>query len=140
VSLAALNLPDLSALFDPFPKVDPGREPVGTMILIQLARPRPKVGNILTSIETQETDQFRMSLGRVVALGSAAYRHKDTGHWVYGPKSGPWLSVGDHVEVPPHGGHRFGRKIPGSSEEVKFVFFRDTDAIGKVTDLSIFNE
>lgn len=138
--MSLARLPDLSTLFEPFPDVDPGRAPVGTMILIQLALPRPKVGSILTSIETQETDQFRMSLGRVIALGNAAYKHKDTGHWVYGPKSGPWLNIGDYVEVPPHGGHRFARKHPITKEEVKFVYFRDTDAIGKVTDTAIFTE
>lgn len=114
-----------------FPDVDPGRIPVGTMILYQLAKARTvSAGGIILSQETRDVDQFGCTLARCVAVGDACFKVKDTGAQVYG--AAPWVVPGDYVEIPAHGGSRF--KIGPAGDVVVFVFFRDTDIISVMTD------
>lgn len=127
-----------------FPNVSPHQTPVGTMILVQLALPPrwrtlPNGKRFKFAAETQDKDQFTMTLGRVAAVGNASYRLKDGGGYVFGTE--PWVVPGDYVHVPAHNTERFFVRtevpdIDGKTEnvDVYFSFMRDTDVIGVITD------
>ncbi len=121
-----------TSLEDAFPDVDPGVEPLGSRVLVQLrsAKTRTKGGIILTQ-EVQETDQWNTQVAVVRAVGPIAFRNRNTmEQW----KEGAWVGVGDYVRVPKYGGDRWSVKIAedGGQREVLFILFNDLDLIGKV--------
>lgn len=121
-------------LDDAFPPVEPGVEPLGSRVLVQLrsAKTRTKGGIILTQ-EVQETDQWNTQVAMIRAIGPLSFRHRDSmEEW----KEGAWCNVGDFVRVPKYGGDRWSVKIDegGSQREVLFILFNDLDLIARVND------
>jgi len=114
-----------------FPEVDPGREPLGNKITVQLQLVKKKVGNIFLANDTADFNKNATVVCRVVKVGPIAYRHRESGdEW----KEGAWCTVGDIVLMPRYGGHnRIELPVPGAEDEtVIFATYNDFDSIDKV--------
>ena len=117
-------------LDEAFPAVDPGVEPFGSRVLVQirLAKKKTKGGIILTG-DTKDTELWNTQVAKVVAVGSLAFKNRNTQEpW----PEGSWCSAGDFVRVPKYGGDKWTVRMD-EDREVIFVIFNDLDLIGRVT-------
>lgn len=117
-----------------FPNIDPGVEPFGHRVLVQLRTPMLKSkGGIILADESRETEFWNTQVAKVLAVGPLAFRNRTTGEpW----KEGSWCGPGDFVRAPKYGGDRWRVPIPGrdkNGEPALFVIFNDVDLIGKVS-------
>ena len=117
-----------------FPSVDPGAQPLGGRILVQLRRTHKKAtsAGIILVEETKETEKWNGQVAKVVAIGPLAYRHRDTmALW----PEGTWAAVGDYVRVPKWGGDRWEVPDPNNPDEdpALFMIMNDHELITKVT-------
>lgn len=114
-----------------FPKVDPGVQPLGGRVLLQIRRIKKRSsGGLLIIEETKETEKYNTQIARLVAVGPLAFRKKDTLEpW---PEKS-WAEVGDFVRCPRWGGDRFEVVIDGEEEPALFVITNDFELIAKVT-------
>lgn len=122
---------DYKSLADAFPEVDPGVQPLGDRVLVQIRTPkRQSAGGIILVEETQETEIWNTQVAKVISLGRSAFRNQDTLElW----PEGEWCNPGDFVRVGKYGGDRWQLPIPGTRETALFVIVKDLDIIGKVT-------
>jgi len=113
-----------------FPKVDPGATPLGGRVLLQIRRIRKKSsGGLVLVTETQETEKWNTQVAKLVAIGSLAFKKKDTLEpW----PEGQWCSVGDYVRAPKYGGDRFEVVIDGEEEPALFVIVNDHELIAQI--------
>ena len=80
-----------------FPDVDPGFEPFGSRVIVQLRTPKEKSGSIIFSSETIETEMWNTQIGKIRALGPVAFCNRETLNlW---PERA-WCQVGDYVRIP----------------------------------------
>lgn len=114
-----------------FPAADPGVEPAGSRILVQIRTPKTKsAGGIILTTDTKDTEKWNTQVARVVQVGPLAFRNRDTmQEW----KEGAWCKPGDFVRVPKYGGDRWEVPTQNRDEPALFVIFNDLDVIGKVT-------
>lgn len=117
-----------------FPNVNPGMEPYGGRVVIQLRRIKKKTaGKIILVEETKENEKWNNMIGKVVALGPLAFKNRDTMQpWL----EGSWAQVGDYVRVPKWGGDRWEIRVPGEDDledPVLFMTLNDHELIAKVT-------
>jgi co-chaperonin GroES (HSP10) len=131
---ASDDAPDPSDLAWAFPDVKPGMEPFGGRVVIQLRRIKKKTaGKIILVEETKENEKWNNMIGKVVAVGSLAFKNRDTMQpW----PEGTWAEIGDYVRVPKWGGDRWEIKVPGADEHedpVLFMTLNDHELIAKVT-------
>jgi co-chaperonin GroES (HSP10) len=119
------------SLLEAFPDVDPGIEPLGARVLIQLRRVADKTASGIVLVEdTKETVKWNTQVARVTMLGSLAFRNRESAApW----KEGMWVKVGDFVRAPRWGGDRYEVPVKDSSVPVVFVIFSDFELIAKVT-------
>ena len=63
-----------------FPKVDPGAQPLGARILVQLRRAKKKAtaAGIILVEETKETEKWQNMVAKVSAIGPLAFKKRDT--------------------------------------------------------------
>lgn len=123
---------DFSSLEDAFPKADPGLEPYGSNVLIQLRTPPTKSkGGILLTEESRETDQWNTQVGKIISFGPMAFMNRDT--MVLWPE-GAWAKPGDYARVPKYGGDRWWVDAEGVDKKSLFVIFNDLDLIGRVPE------
>jgi co-chaperonin GroES (HSP10) len=118
-----------------FPSVDPGAQPLGGRILVQLRRTHKKAtsAGIILVEETKETEKWNNMVAVVVALGPLAYKNRDT--MEYWPE-GTWSQVGDYIRVPKWGGDRWEVKVPGDDDyedPALFMILNDHEVIAKLT-------
>ena len=118
-----------------FPSVDPGAQPLGGRILVQLRRTHKKAtsAGIILVEETKETEKWNNMVAVVVALGPLAYKNRDT--MEYWPE-GTWIQVGDYIRVPKWGGDRWEVKVPGDDDyedPAHFMILNDHEVIAKLT-------
>jgi len=118
-----------------FPSVDPGAQPLGGRILVQLRRTHKKAtsAGIILVEETKETEKWNNMVAVVVALGPLAYKNRDT--MEYWPE-GTWIQVGDYIRVPKWGGDRWEVKVPGDDDyedPALFMILNDHEVIAKLT-------
>ena len=123
-----------AALQEAFPAVDPGAVPVGGRILVQWRAAKKTVTStgIVLIEETKETEKWNNQVAKVIAMGSLAFKKRDTLEpW----PEGSWVDVGDFVRMPKWGGDRW--EVPyGNSEDGEtalFSVFNDHEVIAKVT-------
>ena len=111
-----------SKLEEAFPVKDPGMDPVGEKILVQLRMVRKRTASgIVLAKETVDFNQDVGQMGKVVAMGPIAFKNRDTNEtW----KEGAWVKVGDYVRVIRFGGDRFRRKL-NEDEFVEFLIMKD---------------
>jgi co-chaperonin GroES (HSP10) len=99
-----------------FPPCDPGVEPFGSRVLVQVRTPKSKTkGGIILTSETRETDHWNTQVAKVLYVGSLAFKNRNT-----------------QVRVPKYGGDRWTVKTT-DGEEALVVIFNDLDLIGRVT-------
>lgn len=119
------------SMAEAFPDADPGVQPLGGRILVQMRRSvkTTKSGIVLVA-ETSDTVKWNQQTARVVAMGPLAYRNRETlKPW----SEGAWVEVGDFVRVPRWNGDRVEVEVQGSDEPIVFVTFNDHEVIAKVT-------
>lgn len=115
-----------------FPEVNPGVEPYGSRVLVQIRTPKKKTkGGIILTKDTVETDLWNTQVAKVVSVGPLAFKNRDTMKtWA----EGEWCKPGEFIRCPKYGGDRWQVAVPGRpDEDALFVIFNDLDIIGKVT-------
>jgi len=118
-----------------FPSVDPGAQPLGGRILVQLRRTKKKVtsAGIILVEETKETEKWQNMVAKVIAIGPLAFKHRDTmAAW----PEGSWCEVGEYIRVPKWGGDRWEVKVPGEDnleDPALFMILNDHEVIARVT-------
>lgn len=132
---ATYDTPDPAELAWAFPDVQPGMEPFGGRVVIQLRRTKKKVtaAGIIMVEETKENEKWNNMIGKVVAVGPLAFKNRDT---MQAWPEGTWAKVGDYVRVPKWGGDRWEVKVPGDDDvedPVLFMTLNDHELIAKVT-------
>ena len=128
------DAPDPAELAWAFPDVQPGMDPFGGRVVIQLRRIKKKTaGKIILVEETKENEKWNNMIGKIVAIGPLAFKNRDTMQpW----PEGTWAQVGDYVRVPKWGGDRWEIKVPGADDHedpVLFMTLNDHELISKVT-------
>lgn len=120
-----------NALHEAFPPVDPGVEPFGSRVLVQIRTPKTKTaGGIILDIGTRDTEKWNTQVAKVISTGSLAFCNRDTmKEW----PEGSWCKPGDFVRVTKYGGDRWEVPIEGEEVPAMFVIFNDLDIIGRVT-------
>ena len=117
-----------------FPEVEPGVEPLGARVLVQLRRTKKKMtaSGIILAEETRETEKWANMVAKVLAIGPLAYRNSDTmASW----PEGSWVKVGDFIRVPKWGGDRWEVPVPGedkNEDKALFMVLNDHEVISKV--------
>ena len=126
-----------SKLEDAFPVVNPGVQPLGTRVLVQLRTVRTKTASGIVLVDdTKQFNKVTTQLGKVVNIGPIAFRNRETGQlW----PEGVWARPGDFIRLPKYGGDRFERKIPDTDDTALFCLFQDHEIIAKV-DPEAFEE
>jgi co-chaperonin GroES (HSP10) len=120
-----------ASLDEAFPPCDPGIQPFGSRVLVQIRTPKQKTkGGIILTSETRETDAWNTQIAKVVSVGSLAFKNRTTMEaW----PEGSWCQEGDYVRVPKYGGDRWTVKTTNGDDEALLVIFNDLDLVGKVT-------
>jgi co-chaperonin GroES (HSP10) len=130
---ATYETPDPQELAWAFPDVNPGMQPLGGRVIVQLRRVKKKTGMIILVEETKETEKWQNMVGKVVSFGPLAYKNRDTmASW----PEGSWAEKGDFVRVPKWGGDRWEIKDQNSDPDedpVLFMTLNDHELIAKIT-------
>jgi len=117
-----------------FPVVNPGAEPLGGRILVQLKRTKKKTtgSGIILLEETKETEKWQNMVAKVLMIGPLAFKNRDTMNpW----PEGSWGAVGDYIRVPKWGGDRWEVAVPGEDiheDKALFMILNDHEVIAKV--------
>lgn len=114
-----------------FPGVDPGIEPFGSRVLVQIRTPKSRSkGGIILHNETRETEKWNTQVGKVISVGPLAFKNRNTQEtW----PEGEWCAPGEFVRVPKYGGDRWEVPTGVEGEPAMFVIFNDLDIIGRIT-------
>jgi co-chaperonin GroES (HSP10) len=128
------GVPDPADMAWAFPDVEPGMQPFGGRVVVQLRRIKKKATNsgIILVEETKENEKWNNMIGKVVAMGPLAFKNRDT---MQSWPEGTWAQVGDYVRVPKWGGDRWEIKVPGEDaleDPVLFMTLNDHELIAKV--------
>lgn len=129
---AVTPAPFKQPLEEAFPAVDPGIEPFGSRVLVQIRSPkRMTSGGIILTDSDRETEKWNTQVAKVIAVGPVAFRtRRDLTPW---PER-DWAKPGDFVRVGKYGGDRWEvRYGPADDDKALFVIFNDLDLIGRVT-------
>jgi hypothetical protein len=87
-----------------FPDVDPGEEPLGSLVLLLIRQPKAKAGSIILETETRKTEYYNTQVAKVISVGPLAFHNRNTGEpW----PEGAWAKVGEFVRIPKYVGDRF---------------------------------
>jgi co-chaperonin GroES (HSP10) len=118
-----------------FPSVDPGAKPLGGRILVQLRRTKKKAtsAGIILVEETKEAEKHQNMVGKVIAIGPLAFKHRDT---MQSWPEGSWCSPGDFIRVPKWGGDRWEVRVPGDDDfedPALFMVLNDHEVIAQIT-------
>ncbi len=116
-----------------FPEVDPGVQPQGNRIVVQLrkAKDLSKGGIVLVS-ETKATQKWNEVVAKVVKVGPLAY--KDVSTLELWPE-GAWADPGDLVRVIKYGGDRWA--VPHGEGEIVFIILQDREVICKIDSFDV---
>ena len=102
-----------------FPSVNPGAEPLGARVLVQLRRTKKKAtsAGIILVEETKETEKWNNMVAKVLMIGPLAFKKRDTMEsW----PEGAWAQVGDYIRVP-------------NEDPALFMILNDHELIARVT-------
>jgi co-chaperonin GroES (HSP10) len=118
---------------DCFPEVDPGIQPLGNRIVVQLRKAKDlSRGGIILVRDTKATEKWNEVIAKVVRVGPLAY--KDTNTLQPWPE-GAWANLGDLVRVIKYGGDRWA--VPNGDGEVVFIILQDREVICKLDSFEI---
>lgn len=121
---------EYGSLEEAFPSVDPGLEPFGSRILVQIRTPKTVTkGGIIVPDESRDTELWNTQVAKVISLGPVAFRNRETlDLW----PEGLWCAPGSFVRVAKYGGDRWEVPVPGRRESAMFVVFNDLDLVGRI--------
>lgn len=110
-----------------FPDVEPGFDPFGSRLIVQLRSARNKSkGGIEFVSETKEAEKWNTQIAKVRKIGPVAFHNRDTlAPW---PEGG-WCKVGDYVRVPKYLQDRWEVDIDGAA--ILFMIVNDLDILAK---------
>lgn len=113
-----------------FPDADPGVQPFGSRVLVQIRNPKRKTASgIILDIGTQDAEKWNTQSAKVVTVGPLAFKNRNTLEpW----PEGNWCTAGEFVRVPKYGGDRWEVPLP-NGDVALYVIFNDLDIIGRVT-------
>ena len=139
MTVTSINRAELSydSIDQAFPDADPGMVPYGSRVLVQKRSARAVTkGGIYVPHDTQETEFWNTQVAKVIALGPAAFKNRDTLEvW----PEGDWCQVGTYVRVPKYGGDKWLVDLPDTVraetgvDQACFVILNDLDLIGEIT-------
>lgn len=115
-----------------FPSVDPGLEPLGGRVLVQLRRIKQTTDSgIILNNETRDYEKYNNQIAKIISLGPLAFKKRDNMEpW----PEGTWAQPGDFVRVPKYNGDKYEVTIDEEPEEpVVFMILNDHELIGKIT-------
>ena len=128
-NVTKLVMPAEQTLGDAFPDIDPGVQPCGSLVLVQIRTPKKRHGSIILVDETKDSEKWNTQVAKVISLGPLAFCNRSTRElW----PEGRWAEPGDYVRVPKHGGDRWATPM-SNGDECLFVIYKDTEVIGLVT-------
>jgi len=112
-----------------FPDVDPGFEPFGSRVIVQLRKVATKTkGGIILTHDSMETEKWNTQIGKIRAIGPVAFKSRDTlSPW---PES-DWCKVGDYVRIPKFNQDKWF--IQHEDYELLFMLINDIDLLAKKT-------
>lgn len=119
-----------NALAEAFPAIDPGIQPFGSRVLVQIRNPKQTTASgIIIDPGSKDTEKWNTQVAKVITLGPLAFKNRNTMEsW----PEGSWCQPGEYVRVAKYGGDRW--EVPyGTRETALFVIFNDLDIIGRVT-------
>jgi co-chaperonin GroES (HSP10) len=121
---------DYGSIEEAFPACDPGVEPFGSRVMVQIRTPKKATkGGIILLDDARETEGWNTQTAKVVAVGPLAFRNRNTMElW----PEGTWCAPGDFVRVPKYGGDRWTVKVEGGDDAL-IVIFDDLNIVGKIT-------
>jgi len=125
-----LTMTSEDALKEAFPDADPGIQPFGSRVLVQIRTPKKKsAGGIIIDTGSRDTEKWNTQVAKVISIGPLAFKNRSTMEsW----PEGSWCAVGDYVRVAKYGGDRW--EVPlENGETAMYVIFNDLDIIGRVT-------
>lgn len=114
-------------LDEAFPDIDPGFEPFGSRVIVQLRSPKTKSkGGIILTNDVQETEMWNTQIGKVRALGPLSFMNRTTQDlW----PEGKWCQVGDYVRIPKFNQDKWF--IEHEDKQVLFMLVNDLDLLAK---------
>ena len=114
-----------------FPIVDPGMEPFGHRVLVQVGSPMSVTkGGVIITQETQDTIKFNVQTARVIKLGPVAFKDRVTlKDW----PEGNWCKPGDYVRCMKYGGDRWEVPYGDKGQVALFAIIKDIELLGRVT-------
>lgn len=113
-----------------FPDADPGVQPFGSRVLVQIRNPKRKTASgIILDSGTLDTEKWNTQSAKVITVGPLAFKNRNSLEpW----PEGNWCTAGEFVRVPKYGGDRWEVPLPGGDVAL-YVIFNDLDIIGRVT-------
>jgi co-chaperonin GroES (HSP10) len=132
-------------LDEAFPAVDPGTEPFGSLVLLQIKAAATKTkGGLILSDNTIETEADNTKVAKVLACGPLAFHDRATKTpW----PEGAWCQPGEFVRIGLYGGDRWrvcydtvkvkdrdGRVIREQKVYAEFALLEDLVLKGRVKD------
>ncbi len=110
-----------------FPDVDPGFEPFGSRLIVQLRSAKTKTtGGIILTGDTQETEKWNTQIAKIRKMGPVAFHDRNTLKlW----PEGEWCKVGDYVRVPKYLQDRW--EVERDGYNVLFMIVNDLDILAK---------
>lgn len=113
-----------------FPPVEPGIQPFGSRVLVQIRNPKQTTASgIILDPGSKDTERWNTQVAKVISLGPLAFKNRNTMEsW----PEGDWCKPGEFVRVAKYGGDRWEVNY-GERETALFVIFNDLDIIGRVT-------
>jgi co-chaperonin GroES (HSP10) len=119
--MSAIIMPAPKPAFNAWPKVDAGKRPLNTWVLVQYKlAPTATKGGIIIADQYRDDDQYKITTARVAAIGPNCFRDVMTGALMH---NAPFFSVGDFVRCPLAGGDQFEVESPHGM--VRFGFWKD---------------
>ena len=118
-----------NALAEAFPVAEPGIQPFGSRVLVQIRSPKQKTASgIIIDRGSKDTERWNTQVGKILAVGPLAFKNRNTMEsW----PEGSWCKEGDYVRVAKYGGDRW--EVPlADGESALYVIFNDLDIIGQV--------
>ena len=114
-----------------FPDVDPGIQPFGSRVLVQIRTAKTKTaGGIILTTDTTDTEKWNTQIAKVISKGPLAFKNRNTMEsW----PEGDWCEHGEFIRVAKYGGDRWEVPIKDTQESAMFVIFNDLDIMGRVT-------
>ncbi len=115
-----------------FPAVDPGCDPLGSTVLVQIRQPLAiTAGGLEIDANARKTELDNTQVAKVIAIGPLAFKNRDKGQdW----PEGAWCAPGDFVRIPKYQGDRWAisyRRDDGGHDLSVFVLLKDLALLGK---------